>query len=189
MNKIITGLLAAILLVLGFIALKPTPKVAAPTFGAAADVTTNWTAGAFSSDLLVGGALAITGTSTFSGNVSGNVGGVATTAMSSSATTTACSILNNTGSRRTVIAASILDTGSASSLGTIAVTAGTSSYPGVTPTGTKVINATITRSATVTVPTTTSTAQTAYSTWGSGEYFLFQTGTTTNSGTCNVLYY
>lgn len=193
MNKLIVGLLAAVLVAQVFILVKPSKPAnlivnGGSALGAAAEVTTNWTAGSFSSDLSVGGDLTITGTSTLSGNVSG-VPKAISTSMSSSATTTACAVLNSSGSNRVVVAAGVVDRGSAVSVGAVNWTAGTSSYPGVAPAYTKVIANVLTRVSGVDVLSTTSSVMSAYSSWNNGEYFVFQTGTTTNSGTCRLLYY
>lgn len=207
MNKIIVGLLAAILVVQGAILLKPskpanlvvnTPVAAQEAMGASADVTTNWTAGSFSSDVTVGGTLSVTGATTFTGTTtaSGEAVGLVkaySTAMSSSATTTACTVLNSSGLNRLVVSASVVDTGSAASIGSVAWSAGTSTKNGAngasTPTYTKVLDATITRLSGIAVWTTTSTVQTAYTVWPSGTYFNFVSGTTTNSGYCKLSYY
>ena len=191
MNKLILGLLAAILL-LGCVTTYKvyTPAKVALGVATPSDQITNWTGGgSFGGDLAVGGDLTVTGSSTFSGNVSG-VAKALSQSMSSSATTTACSFQNLSSASRVIVGAGVVDLGTALSLGSVAWTAGTSTAAGgVTPTGTKVLNTTITRANGTEVITTTSTAQTAYSKWGVGEYFVFQTGTTTNAGTCRVLYY
>jgi len=157
------------------------------TFGASADVTTNWTAGDFSSDLAVGGALTVTGTSTFNGQLSGVPTALDTT-MSSSATTTACSVLNSGNTSRVVVGLGVLDTGTASSAGTVAWIAGTSTASGVAP-ATNEVDSTITRAASVDIITTTSTAQSSSVLWRTGERMNFVSGTTTNAGTCKILYY
>ena len=213
MNKIIVGLLAAILVVQGVILLKPskpanlvvnTPAAVQEAMGASADVTTNWTAGSFTSDVTVGGTLSVTGATAFTGAVtvtgtttaSGEAVGLVkaySTAMSSSATTTACTVLNSSGLNRLVVSASVVDTGSAASIGSVAWSAGTSTKNGAngasTPTYTKVLDTTITRASGIAVWTTTSTVQTAYTVWPSGTYFNFVSGTTTNSGYCKLSYY
>lgn len=202
MNKIIIGLLAVILVLEGVLLLKPSKPGnlivnSSPTsFGAtSADQITNWVGGSFTGDVSVGGDLAITGTTTLSGIVSG-VPKALSTSMSSSATTTACTFLNSSGVTRVVLGAGVVDRGSATSLGGVAWQAGTSTYSGANGSSavayTKVINTTTTRLSGVDVITTTSTllgTSGAYSTWQDGSYFNFISGTTTNSGSCKVLYY
>lgn len=129
------------------------------------------------------GSNTFSGTSTFSGNVSGVVKEY-TSSMSSSATTTACDFTNTSGVTKVVIGAAVVDRGSASSLGAVAWVSGTSTSAGITPTFTKVINTTVTRVSGADTISTTSTSQTAYSTFGNGEHFIFQSNTTTNSGMC-----
>lgn len=160
------------------------------TFGSSSDVTTNFTAVSTTEDVGVGRNLFVAGTSTFSGLVSG-VPTVRSSSMSSSATTTACTFLNNSGVSRTVTALSVINSGSASSLGSVTWQAATNTISvGVGSSATKAINATITRVAGVDVITTTSTPQlTGYVQWRSGEYLNFVSGTTTNSGSCLVQFF
>jgi len=195
-NKLTTLLLSVLLALQVFVVYRvlSTPQVGPRgpqgPIGATADNTTNWTAGSFSSDLDVGGYLTVVGTSTFSGEVSGVAKSLATT-MSSSATTTACAPLNNSAVTRTVLAASVVDRGTAASTGAVTWQAGTSTGPGVAAT-TKIVNTVLTRAASTDIITTTSTilgTSGAYSMWRPGEYFVFISGTTTNAGTCRVLYY
>lgn len=63
-QKIYIGLLAVAVILLGVIAYGASST---KQFGASADQTTNWTAGAFSSDLTVGGTLTTTGATTLTG--------------------------------------------------------------------------------------------------------------------------
>lgn len=63
-QKIYIGLLAVAVILLGVIAYGASST---KQFGASADQTTNWTAGAFSSDLTVGGTLTTTGASAMTG--------------------------------------------------------------------------------------------------------------------------
>jgi hypothetical protein len=159
------------------------------SFGATpASQTTNWTGGSFSGDLSVGGALSITGTTTFTGDTAGAVKAVVGS-MSSSATTTACDFVNTSAINRVVLSAGVVDRGTAASLGSVAWVAGTSTYAGVMPVTTgKVVNTALTRANGVDAITTTSTLQTAYSTWNTGEHFVVISSTTTNAGTCRLTY-
>jgi len=122
-----------------------------------------------------------------SGSLTGNAMAKVATTLSSS-TTTAAYFLNSSGKTRIVTGAGVVDLGTAASVGSITWTAGTSSYPGVSPAYTKVLSTVLTRVNGVDVITTTSTAQTAYSTWKSGEYFVVNSSTTTNSGQAFVTY-
>ena len=200
MIEFVGGLLSAILLLQLFVVVS-TPKVLIGPqgpqglAGASADVTTNWTAGAFSSDLSVGGDLTVTGTTTLGGIVSG-IPKVVSTTMSSSATTTACTSLNSSGVDRVVLAATVVDRGTAASVGSVTWTAGTSTYSGANGSSavayTKVVNTYLTRISGVDVLTTTSTllgTSGAYSDWPTGSYFNFISGTTTNAGTCRIVYF
>lgn len=147
---------------------------------------TDLTALRLSGDLQVNGTSTFTGTTTFSGAVSGVPKSVATS-MSSSATTTACSLLNTSTVTRTVIEANVVDTGSAASLGSVTWNAGTTTALGVASVN-KAVAAAITRLSGLEAITTSSTPQSVYYQWRSGEYFAFVSGTTTNSGTCNIVY-
>lgn len=150
---------------------------------------------ALTGDVSTAGALSITGTSTFSGEVSGVPKSLSLT-MSSSATTTACSVLNNSGFTRVIAGATVVDRGSAASLGAVTWNAGTSTGNGANGSSavsyTKVINTIATRVSGVDALTTTSTllgSSGAYSTWENGSYFNFVSGSTTNSGSCKLLYF
>lgn len=155
------------------------------SFGASTpDQTTNWTAGSFSGDLTVGGTSTFAGTSTFT-NILGNVPNKVAVTMTN-ATTTPCAIQNTSGVTRTLIATSVLYPVSVSP-GVTTVTAGTTSTAFGTPT-TLLINSAVTVSASVPVISTTSTLQTAYATWPTGTYLVWQTSTTTNTGTCSASY-
>ncbi len=163
-------------------------------FGSAAGDTTNFTALATTEDMTVGrnltvaGTTAFTGTTTLSGEVSGIPKSLVTT-MSSSATTTACSPINTTGADRIVVAAGVSDTGTAASTGSITWQAGTSTAAGVAA-ATKAVNTALTRVSGLAIITTTSTPQlTGYVQWRSGERFNFISSTTTNAGSCKLLFY
>lgn len=201
-NKLIIGLLVVSVALSAFLAVKvlTAPKSAPSILGTTKPGETSyWTGGgSFGADLSVGGDLSITGTSTFSGAVSG-VPKVLSATMSSSATTTACSFSNSSGVDRVVTSLSVLDLGSATSLGATAWKAGTSTYTGVAPSINQ-LNTTLTRLSGVYVLSTTSTAN-ATSTnagntvtpimiqWrGNGEVFNFISGTTTNLGYCKLTY-
>lgn len=156
------------------------------------NVTDDLTVGdssAIAGDLTVGATLTVTGTSTFSGIVSGVPKALDTT-MTSSATNTACSILNSSGVTRLPLVVGVIDTGTAAGgTGTITWTVGTSTTPSATSTS-PWFSGILTRATGSDVITTTSTLMSAYSTWGNGEYLNFTSAnTTTNSGTCKVLYY
>lgn len=155
------------------------------------NVTDDLTVGdssAITGDVTIGKTLTVTGTSTFSGIVLGAPRAL-NTAISSSATSTACSILNNTGITRVVIAAGVVDTGTAASTGAVLWTIGTSTYPGVSSTSPWNTLVSITRASGTDVITTTSSLMSAYSTWANGEYINFETNTSTNAGYCKVMYY
>ena len=137
-------------------------------FGSSDDVTTNFTAVSTTEDLGVGRNLYVVGTSTFAGNVAG-VAKTLSASMSSSATTTACFITPSIASRRVITGAGVIDRGTAASTGAVTWTAGTSTATGVAPTGVKVVSAAVTRASGVDVITTTSTAQTVYTTIKPGE--------------------
>ena len=168
-------------------------------FGAStrSDEVTRWISGEFTDDLLVSGELDVTGTSTFSGATSGVPKSYSAT-FSTAATTTACTTLNSSGVTRTIIAASVVDRGTASSLGTIAWRAGTSTASGAngasTPTFLNSVDSVLTRVSGADNITTTSTymatsTNAGYGLWRSGEYFNFISSTTTNAGTCRILFY
>lgn len=181
------------------------------SFGAYAPVPseeTVWTSGKFTDDLTVtdsasiggtlgvtgnvnlSGSLTVSGTSTFSGEVSGVAKSVVTT-MSSSATTTACAVLNSSGSSRVVLGLGVVDRGTAASVGAVTWVAGTSSASGVAP-ATNWVNTALTRVSAVDIITTTSTmlgSSGTYGLWRTGEYLNWVSGTTTNAGSCRVIYY
>jgi hypothetical protein len=160
-----------------------------PTFGSAEGDTTVFTALRTTEDLDVGRNLAITGTTTFSGGIVGVPKSIATS-MSSSATTTACSLQNLTAGTRTVVAANVVDTGTAASTGSVNWIAGTSTSPAAFPAANaRLIGANVTRVSGVDVITTTSTAPAVYYQWRRGEYLNFVSGTSVNAGTCNVSYF
>lgn len=142
------------------------------------------------SGLTVAGTLGITGTTTLSGDVSGVP--KSTVITMTSATNTPCAIQNTSGVTRTVLATGLLYTGgsNAGSVGQLAV--GTSTGPTVTSTS-PFINTILTKVASVDVITTTSTQEGTggvYAPWKTTEWLVFNTGgTSTQSGTCRVLYY
>lgn len=154
----------------------------------AAQDFTDLTALHLTGDLTASGTMVIAGTSTFSGDLVGVPAAVKTT-MSSSATTTACAILNSSGLNRTVISIGVRDRGTAASTGAVMWQAGTTTYPGIAVAATeKVVNSYVTRVSGVDAFTTTSTAQSTSFIWRSGEYLVLVSGTTTNAGDCRAVY-
>lgn len=154
-------------------------------------------------DLTVGGVTTLTGATTLSGALgisslsetisSGSVVPSRSIqgTMSSSATTTACSFLNSSGSSRLVTAIGVIDRGSATSLGVVTWSAGTSTYPGVAA-ASNWLGAITTRISGADTFTTTSTLQGtggAMAMWRNGEYLNFVSGSTTNSGVCRVNFF
>lgn len=154
-------------------------------------------------DLTVGGTATITGATTMSGALgisslsetisSGSVvpARAIQGTMSSTATTTACSFLNSSGSSRLVNAIGVIDRGSAASLGAVTWKAGTSTYPGVANSSNWLSTIT-TRVSGADTFTTTSTLQGtggAMAMWRTGEYLNFVSGTTSNSGVCRVMFF
>lgn len=141
---------------------------------------------------VIGADRSVTSTDMYaSGTVRGNIMSRATASMSAAATTTACSFLNSSGLSRTVIDSGVRDRGTAASLGSVTWVSGTSSSPGVATVATgKGLNTYVVRLSGVDRITTTSTSNlTAYNEWGNGEYYNFVSGTTTNAGTCSLLYF
>ena len=168
--------------------------------GASSDNTTNWTQGDFSADLVVHGNSYSSGTSVFatSTDLFGNLLAREVVAnMSSSATTTACSILNNSGVSRLLTQVNVVDRGTASSLGLVGYTVGTSTASGVAPAFLNIVQGATTRVASSDTFTTTSTINSLNANtsstrgnvlWQNGEYLNFQSSTTVNSGTCRALF-
>lgn len=170
------------------------PVAADQNFGASADVTTNWTAGAFSSDLSVGGQLGVTGTTTFTGGVFNQFGARFSpfyAVTMTSGTTTPCAVQNTAGVTRTVFATSYKYT-STTSAGTFFVQAGTSTSAFAAPT-TPFVAAAVTTINGRDVITTTSTqmggSTAVYAPWRANEWLVWQSSTTSNAGTCYVEYY
>lgn len=185
MNKLIIGLLS-LLVVLQVASMLSKQKDSVLGVATPAEQITSWVGGAFSGDLSVGGTLALTGTSTFSGDVIGSPVSK-TAAMTSSATTTACFITPSISYRRFITAVGVVDRGTAASIGSVNWTVGTSTATGVAPTGVKLVSNVLTRASGVDVISTTSTVQDAYSTVAPGESIIFQSSTTTNAGYCYVV--
>ena len=162
------------------------------TFGSAAGDTTNWTAGNFTGDLRVGGFFGVSGTAAFAGAVSG-IPKVESATITTSVTSTACTFLNSSAVNRTIIATSVIDRGTATSLGSVTWQAGTSTANGANGSSaivfTKGINTAITRTLGDVITTTSTPQLSAYYQWKPGEYFNFLSGTTTNAGTCLIQYY
>lgn len=155
-------------------------------FGTAtADNTTNWIAGSFSDDLSVGGNLTVAGTSTFSGNVSGVPKSLSITM--TSGTTTPCAVQNTSGVARVLTSVAVVEDAYAGA-GTVGLNVGTSTDSGTTSTSALINNAAFANSSAKIVISTTSTLQTAYAPWLTGEWMVFKTTTSTNSGTCKVTY-
>ena len=182
------------------------------TFGSSAGDTTNWTAGAFSSDLAVGGTLTVnaitaTGTITQSGavalsgttTITGTAIGVSRlqTISMTNGTNTVCAVQNTSGNTRIVTGAYAKITSSATNAATLGIfAAGTSTGPTVTSTS-PWISTQITRSATLDVltPTSTFASSTAgsvtanYQTWRNLEWVTFNQGSTSvAAGTCYIDY-
>lgn len=183
-------------------------------FGSSAGDTTNWTAGAFSSDLGVGGTATVnnltsTGTLTLSG-ATANSGtstftGVAIgfprllTVSMTNGTNTVCAVQNTSGQTRLVTNAFAKVTANATNGASIGVfVAGTSTGPTVSSTS-PWLSTQLTRSTTLDVLTNTSTfyaTSTAYpavplsvQTWRNLEWVNFNQGATTvAAGTCYVQY-
>jgi len=155
--------------------------------GAIASEITYWISGDFSDDLNVQDALTVVGTSTFSGDLVG-VQQVKAITMASSATTTACTWKNTYGTSKIVTNIGVVDTGTAASLGEIVWTAGTTTFPGVTP-ASLTMDGILTRTAGVEIISTTSTAQALSVQVRSGDYLAWISNTTTNAGTCFASFY
>lgn len=142
------------------------------------------------------GSLTIPGTSTFSSDVSG-VPKLLSTAMST-ATSTPCAVLNSSGATRVVTSSFAKFTGG-SNAGATFLNVGTSSNSGVTGT-TPFIYTTLTKIASRDVISSTSTQNATntiamlnglpgYGEWRNNEYLVWKTATTSNTGTCNVVFY
>lgn len=159
--------------------------------GANADETTNLISLSLSDDLAVtddvtiGGDTSFTGTSTFSGNVSGSVAFRPTVTMTT-ATTTPCAIQNTTGSDRILAAVSGLWTAYAGA-GVVGISVGTSTNQYTAGTPKLISDSTFRNHASVSVALTTSTLQSAYAVWKSGEYIVWNTTTSTNAGYCSAI--
>ena len=143
--------------------------------------------------LSLSGSLSVSGSSTFTditmdSGVFSALTGAASSTMSSSATTTACSIFNSSSRTRVVVGLGVIDRGSATSLGSVAWVAGTSTVPTGSAVTSNIVNGTITRQNGLDVITTTSSAQTATMPWASGTYLKFISNTTTNVGKCWAIF-
>lgn len=167
------------------------PESSDSLIGANADETTNLISLSLSDDLAVsddvsiGGDTTFTGTSTFSGNVSGSVAFRPTVSMTT-ATTTPCAIQNTLGSDRTLAAIGGVWT-AYTGAGTVGLTVGTSTSRYVTSTSPLINNLAFANSASQSVIATTSTLQSAYAIWKSGEWLVWKTSTSTNAGTCSAI--
>jgi len=150
-------------------------------------------------NLSVGGTATLTGALTVSSLdetlSSGNVvpARAIRATMSSSATTTACTILNTSGATKVITGIGVIDRGSAVSTGAVVWTAGTSTYNGANgssaATYTKFVNTIATRVSGVDTLTTTSTvlgSSGVYGTWENNVALNFVSGSTTNLGSCWV---
>lgn len=153
--------------------------------GANAGETSNFISIETSDDLTVGDQLSVAGTSTFSGNISGSVAFRPTVSMTT-ATTTPCAIQNTLGSDRTLAAIGGVWTAYAGA-GTVGLTVGTSTSRYVTSTSPLINNLAFANSASQSVIATTSTLQSAYAIWKSGEWLVWKTTTSTNAGTCSAI--
>lgn len=153
--------------------------------GANAGETSNFISIETSDDLTVGDQLSVAGTSTFNGNVAGSVAFRPVVSMTT-ATTTPCAIQNTTGSDKVLAAVSGLWTAYAGA-GTVGIQVGTSTNQYTAGTPKLVSNAAFSNHASVSVALTTSTLQSAYAVWKSGEYIVWNTTTSTNAGTCSAI--
>lgn len=189
-QKIYIVLLALAVVFLGVIAIKPSTKEAAQTFGATpSEQITNWIGGAFSGDLSVGGDLSLTETS-ISNNSKVVVPAKALVVTATTATTTPCAVLNSSGATRTLIDIGVTEKGTSASLGAVRFTAGTGTTPYKTTYYTKFLNGALnTKVSGVDSITTTSSLMSAYSPWRTGEYLVFYSATTVHAGTCRVAWY
>lgn len=149
--------------------------------------TTNLDSLGLSGDLSVGGALTITGTSTLSGSIAGNVPSRRVSTMVT-ATTTPCAIQNVSGSDRTLVAVGVSETAYAGA-GTVGLTVGTSTTAFATSSSPLIANSSFSNSASQNIISTTSTLMTAHANWKTGEWLTFMTVTSTNAGSCRVLFY
>lgn len=164
------------------------------TFGSSEGDTTVFTAVSTTQDVGVGRNLYVAGQATFAGSstFSGALSGVPTAAVitMTSATNTPCAVQNTSGVTRTVLDAGILFTGGSNAGATVLI-AGTSTAPTVTST-TPLVADSITKVVSRDIISTTSTmrgSSSAYAAWRTSEWFVFNTATSVNSGTCRVLYY
>lgn len=161
--------------------------------------TTNLDSLGLSGDLTVGGSqtvtgnqavtgnLTVTGTSTFSGGIAGNVPTRLTVTMTNS-TTTPCAIQNTSGSDRTLVAVGVSETAYVGA-GVVGLSVGTSTSAFSSGGSPLIAHSLFSNSATKNVISTTSTLMDAYANWGSNEWLTFATVTTTNAGSCRVLFY
>lgn len=176
------------------------------SFGATpTDQITNWTGGAFSGDLTVGGTLGVTGATTLSstlnvtatttlagavvisGAISGNVPNTSIITQSN-ATTTPCAVQNTSGSTRTLLAIGVKES-STPGAGAIGLNVGTSTTAFVTSTSPFINNGVFANSASQEVISTTSSLMTAYAPWKNNEWLVWKTVSSTNAGNCEALYY
>lgn len=179
---------------------------AEPSFGLASqDVTTNWTAGNFSSDLSVGGILSVSGTTIFGGGLT-VAGNVTTTALetdrvvtlsSSASSQTLCAIQNNTGADRVLDNTTLVYATSTATGGTYRIMISQSATAGATGTTVYFDHQPSAPTNGTNNLTTTSTligvgsSDALKDIWKSGNYinFMVASPTTTLSGTCRVISY
>lgn len=153
--------------------------------GANAGEISNFTSLQTSDDLIVGDQISVAGTSTFSGNVAGNVPQRSVITMTS-ATTTPCYVQNTSGSDRILADVSGYWTATAGA-GTVGIQVGTSTNQYTAGTPKLISNAVFANNASISSVLTTSTVQTAYAIWKANEYLVWNTVTTTNAGTCSAI--
>lgn len=137
-------------------------------------------------DLVVSGAMTVTGTSTL-GLITGNVPNTSVVTMTSG-TTTPCATQNTSGNTLTLVAIGVLETATPGG-GTVGLSVGTSTTAFVTSTSPLVSNSTFSNSSSLNIISTTSSLQTTYAPWQNNEWLVWKTTTSTNAGTCRVLYY
>ena len=166
------------------------------TFGSAADVTTNWTAGAFSDDLSVGKITTLSGTTTVIGPALGAVTAATSTSFSASASSQSlCTIQNKSGGNRILDAVGMFYATSSRTASTGQYfTISLSSTQGATGTGVSLL---VDQGANWSLQDTvqqfvgaTSTLDTARVIWRNGDWLNFLTAnpTSTYSGKCLVSY-